>query len=303
MMKENIKNSIEYFRQKLIKRKRAEKERIWKYGKVRDIVYTELNGKKYIAVAGKRYSGTWISFIDFLNYHFQLTFGKKWFNFEKGKIDSEKHQLFCWYDGIKRWQKVAKKDKNGIIEDSPNGIVAAFYCFAYDLYIAAHHQYLEDTLIERLKKKKEFPHARYELFVIATIIRAGFTITFEDEKDRTQSHVELNATYEKTGEQIAIEAKSKDRKGYLGVPGEKISLEKMHVGSIARMINSAIKKETIYPKIIFIDFNLPPEIANRVLGGKSFKKMISIVESTYKDKSGKDDYNAIIMTNHPHHYG
>lgn len=135
------------------------------------------------------------------------------------------------------------------------------------------------------------------------MIRAGFDIEYKDESDGSKSHVEFNATCKENGEIIAIEAKSKHRKGYLGSKGEKESIEEIRVGSISKMINSAIKKETKYPKIIYIDFNLPPIIADKVLGGKSYKKMINIVENTYKDDTGKDNYNAIIMTNHPHHYG
>ena len=45
-----------------------------------------------------------------------------------------------------------------------SGALAAYTCFAYDLYIADNDGELDDALVQRLKNPQHFQGARHELF-------------------------------------------------------------------------------------------------------------------------------------------
>ena len=89
----------------------------------------------------------------------------------------------------------------------------------------------------------------------------------------------------------------------LGQPGDIIPDEKIRVGKITQLINNAVAKEKKHPLIIFLEFNLPPQFADFVIGGKSWNKILKIFDSVNKTDDGKDYFNLVILTNHPHHYG
>ena len=94
---------------------------------------------------------------------------------------------------------------------------------AYDLYVLRDKQVLQDDIIRRLKILDQFQGARHELFAAVSCIRAGYSIKYEDEKDGTRKHTEFIATHKKTGQKIAVEAKSKHRTGILDFPGKNLS--------------------------------------------------------------------------------
>ena len=60
------------------------------------------------------------------------------------------------------------------------GAAAAYFTLAYDLYSLAHNVEIQAKLLARLRNCDGFRGARYEAFVAATLIRAGFAIEFEN---------------------------------------------------------------------------------------------------------------------------
>lgn len=208
-----------------------------------------------------------------------------------------------WYDAMCNFQQKQKPDSDGIYKAVPNGAFSAYILLAYDLYVLKDNQALQDDIIRRLKIPDQFQGARHELFATATCIRAGFSIEFEDEKDRSRKHPEFIAKHKQTGQKIAVEAKSKHRKGILGHQGVRKADSEIKL-DVTSLINKAVKKGTDIPLIIFVDTNLPPSVAKQVYGGQQpSEKFNKVLDNMQKSEDGKDLFNLIVFTNHPHHYG
>ena len=192
-------------------------------------------------------------------------------------------------------------NEDGLINEIPNGITKAFYQLAHDLYILDHHQLLQDQIIQRLLTPGGFQGARYELFVASTMIRAGFSIIYEDESDGSKKHVEFIAHHDDLGEEIAVEAKSRHRKGVLGVPGTQSDPQQIAL-QLGGLINSAISKNHSNPLVVFVDMNLPAETVQSQLGKDDLRALVKTLSQVDKEEE-KDLFNLILYTNHPYHYG
>ena len=90
----------------------------------------------------------------------------------------------------------------------------------------------------------QFQGVRYELFVAATCIRAGFDIAYEDETDKTKKHPEFVATHRLTGQKISVEAKRRHRQDILGFNSQKESepLIKVRKGRHIKKENYLLKE-------------------------------------------------------------
>jgi len=194
-----------------------------------------------------------------------------------------------------------EENNDGIYDAIPCGPFAAYLSLAYDLYILRDNQSMQGDIIRRLKINDQFQGARYELFVAATCVKAGFGIAYEDEKDKSKKHPEFIATHKETGQKIAVEAKSKHREGVLGQAGKRKRDEEVRI-RVGGLINDAIEKTSEYPLVIFVDVNLPPSISSQ-MEVKPPNALSKALDQVKKDADGKDRFNAIIFTNHPHHYG
>ena len=285
-----------------IKKEKLERER--KFGKVKSIVHTDHKNKKFLAVGSTLYfSEKWKTFPDFLFEFVWRIFGKDWYDTESAKNISDQNEIVKWFNKSLEFSETQMPNKNGLIVANPNGFTSAYILFAYDLFTVLNNNFNIDSLIKRLKNKIQFQGARYELFCLAACIRGGFNITLENERDSSRKHVEFKITDPDTNLTFSVEAKSKHRSGMLGQPGDIIPDEKIRVGKITQLINNAVAKEKKHPLIIFLEFNLPPQFADFVIGGKSWNKILKIFDSVNKTDDGKDYFNLVILTNHPHHYG
>ncbi len=178
---------------------------------------------------------------------------------------------------------------------------------AYDLYVLRDNMRLQDAVVRRLKNRDQFQGARYELFVAATMIRAGFEIDYEDETDPTSKHPEFVATDKGTGQVVAVEAKSRHRPGVLGRLGESESVAGFRLG-IRRLLRDALRKPTEVPYLVFIDANMPPAIASPLSPVNWTDEVMEAVHSTDAGvtKSGLyvgSNFNLLVVTNNPDHYG
>lgn len=156
-------------------------------------------------------------------------------------------------------------------------------------------------MLSRLKKPGTFQGARYELFATASMIRAGFEIEFEDERDGSSGHVELVAVHSGTGQRIAIEAKSRHLDGILGYSAdqpwtvETLEFSRNH-------IKDGCRKPVSDPYILFIDLNLPPEY-EQIRGNEWIKEAKRRLKGQMVKMREQFPLNYVIFTNFPHHYG
>ena len=274
------------------------------YGKTRPIIHTNHKGYKFVVVGSElHYSRKWKTFPDFLTDYLKAVLGSDWGNMELRKPLEQRHQIMKWYHATYQYQLKRQPDADGICRAVPNGPFAAYLLLAYDLYVLRDHKPLQEQVIKRLKMPDQFQGARHELFAAATCIRGGFDIEFEDETDSTRKHPEFTATHGVTGQKIAVEAKSRHRRGVLDYVGSG-RLDASVRLDVTPLINKAIKKNNGHPLVIFVDVNLPLSAARSLFAKQAasdeFKKMLEKVQN---DLRGRDLFNLIVFTNHPHHFG
>ena len=297
---------IEKARTLFCERAEADRRRIERYGQVRPIIATEAFGKRLVVVRNliygidkKKYFG------DFLRDFVVEVFGVEWWNAEMAKPESERHLVVQWKIESARYMNAQPEQPDGSRRGIPSGIVAAFIAFAYDLFIVADHDGLDDLFLHRLKNPDLFQGARHELFAEATCLRGGFSVEWEDEQDGSRRHAEFEATHRATGQRFSVEAKSKHRPGVLGRPGQPEPHDRISL-RFGGLINDAVRKNSHHPLVIFLDTNLPFRAADRLFtpqsGNAPSRLLNKLLDQVKKQHSGKDPYSMIVFTNHPHHY-
>jgi hypothetical protein len=267
---------------------------------------TYFRGYKFVAVGSNlHYSKTWNFFSDFLRDYVPTVFGKEWGDGELAKPFSERHLLVQWWARCREFISKQKPNADASYAARPNGFAAAYFAFAYDLYLVDHNGQLEENLLQRLKHHDQFQGARHELFAEATCLRAGFEIQREDERDGSVRHAEFTATHKQTGQRLSVEAKSKHRPGVLGHPGTPQDDDEVNI-RFGTLLNDAIAKNPPHPLVIFLDANLPPERAEQLFNPgtppRPAKPLINLIDRIEREHGGFDPYILIVITNHPHHY-
>ncbi len=189
------------------------------------------------------YSNKWKTFHDFLSAYIKTVLDADWGTTELAKPPEARHPVLNWYQQVCANQRRYITEPGKVGFGPMTGADAAYLFLAYDLYALAHNAELQTKLIARLKNLDNFEGARYEVFVAATLIRAGFEIEFENEDDRTTSHCEFTATFRKTGRKFSVEAKH--RAGTRPRMG--------------RLLINALQKKADHPRIVFIDANMPDD--------------------------------------------
>ena len=221
--------------------KAVEKQREQQQGFGRPIISMEFNGTRFVAI-GKRlmWSNKWKTVPDFLGDYIRSTLTPEWGNAELAKPFEQRHPILVWYDHVCRLQKETITVPGEVAVASMTGAADAWFRLAYDLYSLEHNAELLQKLLRRLKDPDMFQGARYETFVAGAMIRAGFEIEFEDEDDRSSTHVEFTATCRKSGRKYSVEAKQRN------VTGEN---ERFRLG---KLLQKALRKTANHPRIVFI---------------------------------------------------
>jgi hypothetical protein len=302
--------------EKLAQFEKRRDEHKHRFGDVREVVHADFQGHKFVAVGAElHYSQTWKTFPDFLFDYIKRVlnraFGEDWSKTELTKPLERRHPILQWYDALCELQARAKAESgdtpaDGIYETVIDGPSAAYLLLAYDLYVLADNQRLQNEVLRRLKDIHKFQGARYELAVAATMIRAGFNIEYEDETDTTTKHAEFIARHKETGEIVAVEAKGRRRVGVMGWIGEKTPRENFRLG-IDDLLRRAIDKRVKGPFVIFIDANMPPAIAFE----EQEKWLAEVGELLPRVAHGFGQdgifrgvpYSLLVITNFPHDYG
>jgi len=284
---------------------RKEAERVARFGQIRpQISLLTPEGYRLMVVRGKLYySATWKFFSDFLNDYVPQVLGVEWWKSEMAKPEAERHPVVIWRSQGIAYMNAQPAQADGTKVALPCGALAAFTCFAYDLYVVDDNGGLDDEFLQRLKNRQLFQGARHELFAEATCYRAGFSVEHENEKDGSTRHAEFTVRHAPTGQLLSVEAKSRHRAGVLAMPGmpeEKPQLR------LTTLINDAAAKNPKHPLVIFVDTNLPFKWAERVLarqaGNELSRPIRALLDKIKKRPDGADPYCMIVFSNHPHHY-
>lgn len=161
------------------------------------------------------------TFHEFLIFILYQTLGENWRQ-EQLLLDETKHHFIyrCVLEYDKWRVKNAKaKQANGLWAGNPNGWVKSLFSLAFDISSLVHKEHLPTGLLNRLKNRDQYQGARYEIAIAAIFARLGYKITFLDEQNIHETHPEFIAEDLETKESIAVEVKSKEKKGVLHVAG------------------------------------------------------------------------------------
>jgi hypothetical protein len=153
------------------------------------IISAEAFGRRFVAVKNRLlHSKGWLTFHDFLGDYIKMAMGVDWGSTELAKSLDQRHPILVWHHLRAEQLNRGPKEPGKVHSVPMTGASAAYLRLAYDLYALDHNAELQEKLINRLRNKDNFPGARYEVFVAATIIRAGFELEFENEDDGSTSH-------------------------------------------------------------------------------------------------------------------
>ncbi len=254
----------------------------------RPIISAEVNGVRFVAIKNRLiHSAGWKTFHDFLFAYIKMAMGGDWGNLELKKPLEIRHPILVWYHHLCTLQQAVQSAEGAVKTAQMTGAVAAYIQLAYDLYSMDHNAELQEKFINRLKNIDNFYGARYELFVAASMIRAGFEIELEDEEDRSSTHCEFVATHKETQKKFSVEAKCSQ--------SEK--------GRIIRLLGGALKKAANFERIIFIDLNKPDEFNSNDLPDFLQYALKSIRREERRVRSTKESPPAyIFVTNTPWHH-
>jgi hypothetical protein len=210
------------------------------------IISVEHMGRRLVAIKDKIAhfpADTTKTFHDFLVKYVKGKFGQPWADEQLALPDEQRHPYFRLemhrYAGAKRALAAQGTD---VFRSNFDAGTAAYYRLAYDLYALEHNAEVQDKLLARLRRTDLFYGAQYEVFVGAALIRAGFSIEFEDEDDRRSTHVEFTATHKKTHRKFSVEAKYHTD---------------FTATRIGRRLFRALRKAVDYPRVVFMELNTP----------------------------------------------
>jgi hypothetical protein len=219
------------------------------FGGARSPLDQQIDGMR-IVMAGPQIFGipsTW-TFHEFLLSYGNSQLGADWII-----ANAVNHQLVTHLlNGIAGIRPTGIRDGK-LLGATMNGDLFAFLSFAYDLFTLADNAEVQRSLFARLRRSDQYQGARYEMFVAASLLRAGFQIAFEDESDSTTSHCEFTATSKQTNHSFSVEAKSRHRKS--PDSDDNTTLQ----AGMYRLMQPALAKNVSHDRIIFADVNLPPD--------------------------------------------
>lgn len=191
--------------------------------------------------------------------------GQKWLDEESKKSPEKQHVvmrwLSAWIDLRSEGQLVAQASKTQTY--SPlSGEAQELLALADDASrLLQHERKFPNKLRARLLNRYEFQGARYELAVAATFIRANFKIEWIDDKrgpaNALGKRCDFHAVHQVTRETIAVETKSRRRKGRLNEGGEPRDSAEL-TADVYNLYKEATEQNPGNKTFaIFIDINLP----------------------------------------------
>ena len=125
------------------------------------------------------------------------TLGKEWYFGELKKSPEEQQQIVRWYIELGDWSKRVSTEENRFGHGwsaIPSGGIQALLALAYDVYTLLHSGELPNDLLRRLKDRRAFQGARYEVAVAAIFARMQYKIEWVE--DTSKKHCEFIARHE-----------------------------------------------------------------------------------------------------------
>ncbi len=249
-----MQGAIKIFREK----EQAQEIFISKHGQIRKPQLLKMGDKHIVAIGNQIFSQTKPGPYNFVNaivdYALHV-FGDDFLEAEENKSFEDRHPAIQWLHAYSDHHNETLAREDAKPEDFQFGLGAAWIRLAYDLYTIKDNAELQNIMRERLLFR-DFQAARHELWVAALFVAAGFEVKFEDEADNSSKHVEFIATDKKTGQSVAVEAKSRRRQGIKGFTGgNPFNKDKVDVIGLVR---DAYTKAKDIPLYVFVDVNLPP---------------------------------------------
>lgn len=228
------------------------------------------------------------------------------------KAEADRHFVMKCFEDYERFTREMATPENqqlaGVWATGPSGYALYLLSLAWDVASLIGASNLPDDLVARLLDPVAYQGARYELAVAAVFARLDCDVRFldQDETLRGEKHVEFIATHRPTGQQIAVEAKSRHRAGVIHVPGDADADDPLR--GDARAVRGLFKKATEkapeeMPFFIFIDVNAPLEPDADGLD-KRWMQDIREWMGRFPTPNAEepDAYNALFVTNFAPHY-
>jgi hypothetical protein len=273
------------------------------YGHARLPVFARSGEDLWVTVGNQIFKKTQEGPYGFMNviHDYALHFlGVPFLEQEEAKPFERRHPAIKWLhvtvdEDAERRAKEGKSLKGG-----QHGAGAAWFRFAYDMFTIKDNGALQERLRTRLLDSVEFQSARHELKIAAMAIGAGFTLAFENELDNTSTHFEFVGTHI-TGLKIAVEAKSRRRRGVHGfeggahrAPGSKVD--------IRSLVTDAYRKVATIPFYVFVDVNLPPYESHEQYEGWLMEIQQTMQDLAVEGYADPNPANVVFFMNDPSHY-
>lgn len=187
--------------------------------------------------------------------------GEDWYKNEMAK-QANRHILIRWLEAFREQQRNScppNHQKGRVYAAPATGEITELIALAHDLYLLQKVNRLPDSLITRLRNYDQFQGVRYEIAIAGAFVKCGFEIEWVEEK--SAKHPEFIARNASTGEEVAVETKSRRRGGVLHHPGALPPAEQLRA-DVDRLYRDALQQDSgTCPFAIFLDVNLPPDTA------------------------------------------
>jgi hypothetical protein len=263
-----------------------------------------MGDKWFVVIGGAIYKQTQegpYGFVNVIHDHALTFFGTPFLEGEEAKPFKERHPAIQWMQTYVEHSQRLRNEGNSDPKAEQIGSGGAWFRFAYDLFTIGDNAKLEERLKERLLNPRFFQAARHELRVAALCVVAGFDLQFEDEQDNSRRHPEFIATDKFSSIKIAVEVKSRHRRGVQGFESGRDIKPGDHV-DIRQPVTEAYKKDSTLPFYVFVDTNLPPVADDSVWERWMFeidKTMSDLQAEGYADPCPA---NIVFFSNDPSHY-
>ncbi len=275
-----------------------------KYGHARPPMSVMMGDKRMVVIGGAIYKQTQEGPYSFMNVVHDCGlefFGVPYLEEQERMPSQDRHPALQWmYTYVDHHQHLAQQE-----DANPRahliGAGGAWFRFGYDLFTIRDNANLQARLKARLLNVQDFQGARHELAVAAMCVAAGFELAFEDEDDNSGKHTEFIGTDKLTGAKIAVEAKSRHRRGIKGFSGGRDIPPGQEVG-IRGSVLEGFKKSSPFPSYVFVDVNLPPAPDK-----DTYQRWLLEIDQTMSDLAAEGyadpcPVNAVFFTNDPSHY-
>lgn len=253
-------------------------------------------GRRFRGVGQKLYSRPETeTFAEFKYQHLKFVLGKKWWMHQARQPHDKMHaimQCAVEYHEVARRHVPPEHQAGQVFSGSPTNAAFELLHLSDDvLRLTANGAGIPDDVLDRLRKRKPFQGARFEIFVAGLMTRCGFKVEW---LDRELKGGEFDACDPQTGERFSVEAKSRHRPGALQEPGDRPPAESLEADLDGLLLRALKQCRPTAANAIFIDANLPmtedPEA-----GWKYWKTVEAFMDRIPKRIDHEKAYNAFFI--------